>query len=99
MFELAFVDEADVPALHAADHVLFQWLRRRLGRPPSWVEVLELRAGLRERASRLVRWAWWRRLLRPIAPTTEDLIADFLQSPEGQVLFRLTGGMSAVLAR
>ncbi|WP_159996816.1 hypothetical protein [Roseomonas sp. 18066] len=98
-FELAFTDGADVPAMDAPDHVLVRWLRQRLGRPPSWLEVLALRAGLRERARRLVRWAWWRRLRRPVPPRRDDLVAGFLRSWEGQTLFRLLGGMAALLAQ
>ena len=100
LFELALVvDDADVPASSAADHVLVRWLRQRLGRRPSWLEVLALRAGLRERALHRVRWAWWRRLRRPTPPGHEDLVADFLRSPEGQMLFRLLDGMSGLLAQ
>jgi hypothetical protein len=99
LFEFAFADDADIPAPDAADHVLVRWLRQRLGRPPSWLEVLALRAGLRERARRLVRWAWWRRLRRPGPPRHKDLVADFLRSEEGQILFRLVGGMSALLTQ
>lgn len=99
LFELAFADDSDIPAANAADHVLVHWLRQRLGRPPSWLEVLALRAGLRERARRLVRWAWWRRLRHPGPPRREDLVADFLRSWEGQMLFRLLGSMSALLAQ
>lgn len=99
LFYLAFVDDLDIPALDAADHVLVRWLRRRLGRSPSWLEVLAFRAGLRERARRLARWAWWRRLWRPVAPRRDELIADFLRSWEGQILFGLVGGMNALLAR
>jgi hypothetical protein len=99
LFELAFVDDADVPALNAPDHVLVCWLRVRLGRPPSWLEVLALRAGLREKARRMARWAWWRRLRRAVPPRRENLAADFLRSWEGQYLFRMVGGMAALLAQ
>jgi hypothetical protein len=99
LFQVAFADDLDVPALEATDHVLVRWLRRRLGRPPSWLEVLAFRAGLRERARRLARWTWWRRLSCPAAPRREDLIVDFLRSGEGQILFRLVGGMTALLAQ
>ena len=97
IFELAFTDSGDIPAPDAADQVLVRWLRQRLGRPPSWFEVLELRAGLKERARRLVRWAWWRRLRRPVLPEPEHLVADFLRCPEGQILLRMVGSMGALL--
>jgi hypothetical protein len=99
LFEFAFADDADIPAPYAADHVLVRWLRQRLGRPPSWLEVLALRAGMRERARRRVQWAWWRRLRCPGSPRQEDLVIDFLESLEGQMLFRLLGGMAALLAQ
>lgn len=99
LFQLALVDDLDIPALDAADYVLVRWLLRRLGRSPSWMEVLTFRAGLQERARRLARWAWWRRLWRSAAPRREDLIADFLRSWEGQILLRLVGGMTALLAQ
>ncbi len=99
LIELAFADDADIPAPHAADQFLVRWLRQRLGRPPSWMEVLALRAALRERARRRVRWAWWRRLRRPVPSRREDLVADFLRSWEGQLLFQLLGGMAALAAQ
>ncbi len=100
VFELAFADDADLPSADAADHALYRWLLRRLGRPPSWFEVLALRAGLRERAQRLARWAWWRRLRRPEPPGQEDLVADFLLSPEGQILLSfLLGNIAALLVQ
>lgn len=100
LFELAFADDADIPAFDAADHILVRWLRRHLGRSPSWLEVLALRAGLRERTRRLGRWGWWRwRWRRTALAQREDLVADFLQSEEGQILFRLLGGMTALLAQ
>ena len=98
-FAFAFADAADIPAPDAADHVLVRWLRRLLGRPPSWLEVLAFRAGLRERARRRVRCAWWRRLRLPAPPRQADLIADFLRSPEGRMLFRLLGDTAALLSQ
>lgn len=99
VFELTFADDADLPGPDAADHVLFRWLGRRLGRHPSWLEVLALRAGLLERARRQVRWAWWRRLWLPEPPRGEDLVGDFLGSPEGQILFGFVGNMAALVAQ
>jgi hypothetical protein len=98
-FALAFVEDNDLPAPDAADQVLVRWLWRRLGRSPSWLEVIAFRAGLREKERRSVRRAWWRRLWKPNPPTQEDLVADFLRSPEGQILFQLSGGMIGLLAR
>lgn len=99
IFELAFADDADLPAANASDYALVRWLHQRLGSPPSWFEVLALRAGLRERARRLVRWAWWRRLRRAAPPSRECLVADFLRSPEGEMLLRMVGGMTLLLAQ
>jgi hypothetical protein len=99
IFELALGGGPGVPASDAPDHVLVRWLRQHLGRPPSWLEVLAFRAGLRESARRRVRWAWWRSLRRPEPPRREDLVTDFLRSWEGQTLFRLVGGKAALLAQ
>lgn len=96
-FGLALAEDSKLPSPEAPDHVLARWLRERLGRPPSWLEVLALRAGLRERDRRRVRWAWWRRLRRPQPPQREDLAAEFLRSWEGQLLLQWLGGSLVVL--
>ena len=98
-FSFSFSGDTDLPGPDAADHVLVQWLRRRLGRRPSWLEVLALRAGLRDGVRRRVRWAWWRRLRLPEPPRTEDLVGDFLRSLEGQILFGFIGNMGALVAQ
>jgi hypothetical protein len=97
---LAPGDDTALPSTDASDRVLARWLCLRLGRPPGWFEVLELRFLLRALARRRVRWAWWRRL-RPLRlPAREDLVADFLASPEGLLLLRALGGsMAALLAQ
>jgi len=90
-------DNTDLPLPDAPDRVLVRWLEARLGRPPTWFEVLELRFLLRGLAQRRAWWAWWRRL-RPLRlPAQEDLVADFLTSVEGQLLLRALGGCMAAL--
>jgi hypothetical protein len=94
---LAPGDDADLPPPDAPDRVLVRWLEARLGRPPAWFEVLELRSLLRALARRRTWWAWWRRL-RPLRlPAREDLVADFLASVEGKLLLRALGGSMAAL--
>lgn len=92
--------EKDLPSVHAPDWVLVGWLTKRLGRSPSWFDVLELRSLLRAWARRKSRWAWWRRL-RPLRlPSQRDLVADFLSSLEGQLLFVALGsGMAELIAK
>jgi hypothetical protein len=98
VFHLAFGD-SDVPLLDAPDYVLARWLERRLGRPPTGMEVLALRAGLLERARRRSTLGWLRRWRRPRPPREEKLVADFLGSAEGQLLMRLVeGGVAALVA-
>jgi hypothetical protein len=52
---------------------------------------------LRAWARRRPRWAWWRRLHPLRLPGQDELVADFLSSPEGQLLLRALGGNMAVL--
>jgi hypothetical protein len=94
---LAPGDDKDLPPDDAPDRALVRWLRSRLGRRPTWFEVLEFRFLLRALARHKLRWAWLR-LLRPIRlPSREDLVADFLSSAEGQLLLRAVGGSIATL--
>jgi hypothetical protein len=90
-------DDADLPPFDAPDRYLVRWLEARFRRPPVWFEVLELRFLLRALARRRARWAWWRRL-RPLRlPARKDLVAEFLATPEGQLLLRALGGSIAAL--
>lgn len=103
IFELlGLAPEADkeLPPENAPDLALARWLEARLGRRPTWIEILELRFLIRHHARRRARWAWWRRL-RPLRlPDRTDLVADFLGSSEGELLFRALGGcMEALVAR
>lgn len=92
----------DLPSACAPDHVLSAWLIGRLGRQPTYLEILEFRLLVKEVERRKVKkgWvSWWRRM-RPIRrPSRDDVVAHFLASEEGQILFRILGGMAELMTQ
>lgn len=102
VYEIVLCGADDLPSACAPDHVLSAWLTARFGRQLTYLEILEFRLLLQEVERRKVKkgWAsWWRRS-RPIRrPTHDDIVAHFLRSEEGQILFRLVGGVAALMAQ